>query len=343
MLQDWSLRTASSSSKRDTSALVVFRDKLPKLLALGKLGDRASASSGREGPIVPPDCVAGQSLTLVIAIMCFLACLTAGIVHMFSSSAAAWTENIASEITVQVEPVKGQDTDKRLTEVALFLAKQPGVSRVRPLSKSETEKLLEPWLGQSDVLSAVPMPRLIAVLLDRDAQPDVNAIQKGLTSRFQGVLLDDHRRWQAEIRSMTRSLTFAGLAILVLVALATVAVIVSATRSALASNREIVEVLDFVGARDRFIAREFEAHFLTLGVKAGVIGAVAAALTFMALPTIFAVVNDAGASEAIQRLFGTGSLPFIGYLWFVAVVVVVAGLCMVTSRIGVKRILASRA
>ena len=343
MLQDWSSTTANSSSKRDGFSLTVIRERLPKLLALARLGDRGAAAAGREGPIVPPDSVAGQSLTLVIAIMCFLACLTAGIVHMFSSSAAAWTENIASEITVQIEPIKGQDTDKRLTEVALFLAKQPGVSSVNPLSMRETERLLEPWLGKSDVLSAVPMPRLIAVLLDRDAQPDVTRIQKELASRFNGVLLDDHRRWQAEIRSMTRSLTLAGLAILTLVALATVAVIVSATRSALASNREIVEVLNFVGARDRFIAREFEKHFLTLGVKAGVMGAVAAALTFLALPAIFGAVNDVGASESIQRLLGTGSLPVAGYLWFVAVVVVVASLCMVTSRIGVKRILASRA
>ena len=343
MLQDWSLITANSSLKRNGLSLVVFREKLLKLLALVRLGDRGSASTGGEGPIVPPDSVAGQSLTLVIAIMCFLACLTAGIVHMFSTSAQAWTENIASEITVQVEPIQGQDTDKRLTEVALMLAKMPGVSSVSPLSMRETEKLLEPWLGKSEVLSAVPMPRLIAVLLDRDAQPDVDGIQRELASRFKGVFLDDHRRWQAEIQSMTRSLTLAGVAILTLVALATVAVIVSATRSALASNREIVEVLNFVGARDRFIAREFEKHFLTLGVKAGVIGAVAAALTFFAMPALFGAANEAGASEAIQRLLGTGSLPIAGYFWFVAVVVVVALLCMVTSRIGVKRILANRA
>ena len=49
--------------------------------------------------------------------------------------------------------------------------------------------------------------------------------------------------------------------------------IVSATRSALASNREIVEVLHFVGATDRFIAREFEKHFLGLGIRAGLVGA----------------------------------------------------------------------
>ena len=64
---------------------------------------------------------------------------------------------------------------------------------------------------------------------------------------------------------MTRSFALGGLAILLLVGAATTAIIVSATRSAMASNREIVEVLHFVGATDRFIAREFEKAFPAAG------------------------------------------------------------------------------
>ena len=44
---------------------------------------------------------------------------------------------------------------------------------------------------------------------------------------------------------------------------------------------DIVEVLHFVGASDRFIAREFERHFLRLGVRAGLTGAGFAMLVFM--------------------------------------------------------------
>ena len=92
-----------------------------------------------------------------------------------------------------------------------------------------------------------------------------------LGQQFKGVTLDDHRRWQQQIRTITRSFALGGLAILLLVGAATTAIIVSATKSAMASNREIVEVLHFVGATDRFIAREFERHFLRLGVRAGIV------------------------------------------------------------------------
>src|SRR5262245_12755901 len=54
-------------------------------------------------PIVPAGSVTGRSLTLVITIMCFLACLTAGAVYMMNQSASAWLRDIASEVTVQVE------------------------------------------------------------------------------------------------------------------------------------------------------------------------------------------------------------------------------------------------
>jgi hypothetical protein len=40
-------------------------------------------------PIVPAGSVTGRSLTLVITIMCFLACLTAGAVYMMNQSASA--------------------------------------------------------------------------------------------------------------------------------------------------------------------------------------------------------------------------------------------------------------
>ncbi len=101
-----------------------------------------------------------------------------------------------------------------------------------------------------------------------------------------GASLDDHRGWQRQIRTVTHGFALGGLGILLLVAAATTAIIVSATRSALSSNREIVEVLHFVGATDRFIAHEFERHFLSLGISAGLVGALCAMTIFFVMPTI---------------------------------------------------------
>jgi cell division transport system permease protein len=316
-----------------------IRDYPWRSLLTGILPARFQAK-GAEAQIIPQASVAGRALTVVIAIMSFLACLTASAVYMINQSAKAWVNDITSEITVELDPVNTPDIEKKITLVSLFLAKQKGITHVRPLTSEDSARLLEPWLGKSEALSALPIPRLIAVDIDRSNPPDIAMISQALTQNFEGVTLDDHRRWQAEIRTLTRSAALGGLAVLTLVAAATIAIIVSATRSAMASNREIIEVLHFVGANERFISREFERHFLGLGVRAGLVGAVAAALVFLLLPLVMHMIQgDIVTSAEMRRLLGSGELDLPGYLLCALVVVVVASLCMVTSRLGVMRVL----
>ena len=235
----------------------------------------------RQTPVVPPDSVTGRSLTLVITIMCFLACLTAGCVYMINESKNAWLKDIASEMTAQVEPRENVDMEHLLAEVEGYLQHHAGIAHANAVSLADSSKMLEPWLGQSDVLASLPVPRLIAIEVDRDAPPDLTALRADLAKEYPGVSIDDHRHWQRQIRTVTRSFALGGLAILLLVAAATTAIIISATQTAMASNREIVEVLHFVGATDRYIAREFERHFLRLGVRAGLVGAVCAMGVFL--------------------------------------------------------------
>jgi cell division transport system permease protein len=310
--------------------------------------DRATRSRRRESgqanaPIVPAGSVTGRSLTLVITIMCFLACLTAGAVYMMNQSASAWMHDIASEVTVQIEAKERTDMDKLVADVSRFLSQRAGIAAARPLSAADSAQLLEPWLGQTDALAALPIPRIIAVELDRNNPPDFDQLRASLDKEFKGVTLDDHRRWQAQIRTITRSFALGGLAILLLVGAATTAVIVSATKSAMASNRDIVEVLHFVGATDRFIAREFERHFLRLGVRAGIVGAIWAMFVFLIMPTVMELLGGGTVTiTEIRRLIGTAALDPPGYFLLGIVVLVIAALCMLTSRIGVYRILNSQ-
>jgi cell division transport system permease protein len=317
---------------------------LTGLLPVGLAARLPVRFQSKQSPIVPPASIAGNALTVVIAIMSFLACLTAGAVYMINQSAQAWVNDISSEITVELDPVNEADIEKKMTLVSLFLAKQKGITEVKPLTAEDSAKLLEPWLGQSSALQALPIPRLIAVEIDRSNPPDIDLIKTALSQNFEGVTLDDHRRWQAEIRTLTRSAALGGIAVLCLVAAATIAVIVSATRSAMASNREIIEVLHFVGANERFISSEFERHFLGLGVRAGLMGAVGAAIAFLLLPLATHMLGASTVTAAeTQRLIGSGELDLPGYFPCVLVVIVVACLCMITSRLCVIRVLKSYA
>ena len=324
-----------------TSVSQAYRNDAPPLHAHSR--HSPTAKEPVNASIVPAGSVTGRSLTLVVSIMCFFACLTAGAVYMMNQSASAWLRDIASEVTVQVETFNRPDADKFTADVSAFLSRQKGIRTVRALGVAESAALLEPWLGQSETLKSLPVPRLIAIELDRIEPPDLGPIRTAMAAQFKGVTLDDHRHWQQQIRTVTRSFALGGLAILILVASATMAIIVSATRSAMASNREIVEVLHFVGATDRFIAREFERHFLSLGIRAGLVGAVSAMGVFLLMPTVMEFLGGGTVTMAeMRRLVGTGTLDAGGYIVLGFVLAVIAGLCMLTSRFGVYRILHTR-
>lgn len=293
-----------------------------------------------KAPVVPPGSVTGRSLMWVIAIMGFLSCLTAGAVYMINDSAAAWLRDVASEVTVQVKPEGGSEqVDKRAREIVRFLTGQNGVRKVSLLTIDQSAELIEPWLGQVSAIQDLPFPRLITVEIDRNEPPDIATLRAALTSKFPVATLDDHRAWQQQIRRVTGSLALGGIAVIVLMAAATIGIIVSAARSAIASNREIVEVLNFVGAEEKFIARQFELHFLKLGIKAGIVGAVGAAAVFLVLPIITEYLSGAATHAEVRRLIGTGRLDLFGYASLMIIVIAIAAICSITSRIGVRRIL----
>ncbi len=291
-------------------------------------------------PIVPPGSVTGRSLTLVVAIMGFLASLTAGGVYLVFQAATVWTNNIAAEVTIQVQQKAGEAIDGKLGEIKNFLTAQNGIKRVVPYSREQSLKLVEPWIGRSDILRSFAIPRLIAVQVDRANPPELPTLKKVLEAKFPGVILDDHGLWRSEIRRLTHLLELGGIGMLILMAAATAAVIVAAATSALASNREIVAVLNFVGAEEKFIARQFETHFMKVGIKAGVLGAGVAGVFFGIMPYATAGMSGAASSAAeIERLVSAGTLDAGGYIILLLVVVAVSGICKLTSRYGVRRIL----
>src|SRR3970040_2202252 len=63
----------------------------------------------RPNQLVPENTVAGNALTIVIAIMSFLACLTLGAVTLVRDASRDWQLEIQREVTIQVHPIDGVD------------------------------------------------------------------------------------------------------------------------------------------------------------------------------------------------------------------------------------------
>lgn len=321
-----------SCCTRDVCTSMNRIDRRGVLVDLGQERPQVPVKARIMSPIVPRASIHGRALVAVVAIMTFLASLTTGAVLLVSASASEWQSEVASEITIQVRPQAGRDIERDAAAVAAAIQGQPGIVEVRPFTRDESAKLLEPWLGSGLSLEDLPVPRVIVARVQVGTALDLAALRSRAAQAAPGASVDDHRAWIERMRSMTGATVLAGLGILALVIIATIISVSFATRGAMAANRPIVEVLHFVGAGDRYIANRFLWHFLRLGLEGGVIGGGLAMLLFGFSESIAGWFSGTPVGDQFAALLGTFSLRASGYVVLAVQAVLIAAITAVASR-----------
>ncbi|HLZ77505.1 cell division protein FtsX [Phenylobacterium sp.] len=231
----------------------------------------------RPAPFLPEKETRDGSLIFVVAVLCFLACLTAMGVLAANRAAAGWTGQLNGEATVIVRPKGGETPDAAAARAAEALAGTPGVTEARALEPAKAYDLIRPWLGDVSDLEDLPVPRLVAVTLDGRHPANAKQLNAALQSQNVDATVDDHSVWIKDIQRAGGLVRWLGVMVFLLIAAAAAAVVAFATRAGLAARRDVVEVLHLAGAEDGFIARLFLTRFARIAGLAGLIGAGAAA------------------------------------------------------------------
>ena len=154
----------------------------------------------KPGHIIPPEAAPLRNLIVTMAVMSYLACLAIGALLLINRAVDAWTHGLSSEITVQLRQISKVESEPELQKTLALLRATTGVISAEPLSNEAGLKLLEPWLGSTD-LSDLPIPRLIRVAINENAPPDFAALDKSLSDSIKGASLDTHRRWVSELHA----------------------------------------------------------------------------------------------------------------------------------------------
>lgn len=280
-----------------------------------------------------------RTFMVAMAVMCYLAGMAMGGMIMTWRAIDDWKAGVTSEATAQIMPLEDGEKglDERTRAAASLLKAQRGVAGARILSEKENRALLEPWLGKAGLADTLPIPRLIAVRLERDAPADVAALDRMLREKVKGARLDAHGRWVLELSEMARTAGWLGVGILLGIALAAIVLVTYAARAALEGNRETIEVLHLVGAKDRFIARQVERRFLRAGFLAALAGVAAAWLTFLVIGLLSPSEGIGG--EAWSLLFGEGRIIARHYAAWLIIVLLATVISLVSARLAVIRIL----
>jgi cell division transport system permease protein len=250
-----------------------------------------------------------------------------------NNSVASWRQDVANTITVEVSPSPEFETsaDQRAETLVTLLRTTAGVTDASIIDADAIGTLLEPWFGTGDLVAELNVPRLIDVTLNDQGVELLDDITRIIQEEVEGVSVDTHQEWLADLIKFARSIQLIAAVVIAMLILSTVSLVVLATRGSLATHHDVVELLHLIGARDNFIARTFQNHYMNVGIRGGIIGVLLGGLTIFGLllylPQLEGSLLPSIRLSLVQILFLSG-LPILA-----------SALTTITARITVLRTL----
>ncbi|PPB80540.1 cell division transport system permease protein [Albidovulum inexpectatum] len=266
------------------------------------------AGRGPANRIVPPSGATVWPTVLAAGAMAFLAVFALSVALATDRLADRWADSLAHSATVRVTVAPDQ-ADQAVDSVLRILAQTPGIAEARALDQQEISQLLAPWLGAELPLEDLPLPRLIEIR-ETDAGFDAESLRLRLSAEVPGAELDDHARWRRPLVLAAGRIRALGMVSLGLIVAAMAAMVTLAARAALAANRQVIEVLRLVGARDAYIARAFVRRFTHRAGTGALVGTLVGMSAIALLP--------GPAQEGAGFLSGLG---FRGAEWLLPLVI----------------------
>ncbi|MCX7561020.1 cell division protein FtsX [Sulfitobacter sp. F26204] len=277
--------------------------------------------------VVPPSGFTAQLTFFAAAAMAFLAVFALAMSLATGRLANRWGEELARSATIRI--VAPMDQRAAQTQAALrILDTTKGVAQARALSDAEQQALLAPWFGSNFALDALPVPRLIEVIEDKDGM-DPAGLRLRLAAEVPGAVLDDHSRWRAPLVKAASRLRLLGWLSIVLIAATVAAMITLAANAALAANAQVIAVLRLVGATDEYIALAFVRRFTLRALSGAAVGTVLAMIAVFFLPS---------ASEADGFLTGLG-FQGVHWIWPLIIPILAGVVAFVATGAAARRTL----
>ena len=214
------------------------------------------------------------AMTWVMAIMLFLTILSAALGLGTGHATRLLDRQLSGRLTVQVVVGDPARRDSLAAQALSVLRRVPGVVRATPVPRAELERLLAPWLGGDAADPALPVPAMIDV--DLAADGDATRVAAAMAAVDPAIRVDRHEAWMSPVSGFMTTMTLLAAALVVLMAVATGAVVLLAARAGLETHRETISVMHMLGSTDVQVARLFQRRIALDAAIGGAIGGVAA-------------------------------------------------------------------
>ena len=240
--------------------------------------------------------------------------------------------SLESQVQISVYLADGLSESAR-KDIASDIEALQGIEEIRYVPKEEAKERLAKRLGdQKYLLDALgeknPLPDSFEVVLKSPALVETAA---AAITRMEGVEQAKYGQDVIEhLFAITRLIRIFGLALMVLLAGATLFIISNTIRLTVFARRKEVAIMKYVGATDWFIRWPFLLEGMVLGFVGGVLAAIA-------LQSFYAAM----AAKIYETLAFFPLLPQYPYMYYVSAAILLSGMGIgaLGSTISLKRFL----
>ena len=265
--------------------------------------------------------MASQSvfMTAIMGIMTFLAVLSLGLSLAIGTGIINWNRQWDVHATVQVTNTEKTDSVKKI-----FETNQDKIESMRQIDDDEMSKLMKPWLGGGNGVLKKYLPTMFEIKFKSKA--DMNTV---------GNLIGNNARFIPHYDALKPSISAGWKMVTVLVLLLGLIIVTIGTcisfiaRNTAILHRRELEILNQVGASDRFVTKQMQMIVARICTVACGIGFI------VATPILFAILGIArSARVGLMAMLEISGAGWIALLLVPFVIVLFA--IMVTKRTTLK-------
>ena len=238
-------------------------------------------------------------MTTVMSILTFLSVLALGIALAIGGSVIRWNNQWERYATVQVANLDNTKTVKKI-----FETHTDKIEMVKEISKSEMEERMKPWISSGAKLNNY-LPQMFEIKL-KDAS-DMNFIKNEISTHAKFLT-----HTSAVKTSMNAGLRLVGITVFILIImLISIGVCVShISRNIAMLHKHELEILNQVGATDKFVAKQMQMIVGKISMVAAFIGFIIAA------PILLLILTTAHSA----RIGLMATITLNGFDWLLLIV-----------------------
>jgi len=279
---------------------------------------RSTAETG-DSRLLPEAQLAGP-MPWVIGIMIALTVVAAASGLALRNAARTASADLEGGVTVQIVTAAPAERMRQSAAVLAALQQSLDVADARQVAQEELNALVEPWLGTrpGDDVEALPIPALIDVRLRGPATKEKLAALRALVKPVaKAARIDAQAGWLAPVFAAIEALQWLAGGLITLLAFATIAAVLLASRNALGNHRETIEIVHMLGGTDRQIARVFQRSMAFDAAAGGLVGLLLGVITIAALGHQFAGLGSGMVAGAVLRWpdwLAIAAIPLLGVI-----------------------------